>query len=290
VIEAVVPVAVRVELAHAAVQRLAERTGVDVLHIKGPAVHPGLRTRPSTGSDVDVIVRPDGVDLLMRALHDHGWLVETTFAAGSAFDHAANLYHPSWGLLDVHRHYPGMDRDPAGAFATLWRDRNHVELAHVRCAVPSPLAQSLVLLLHAARSGHAGDEHPDVAPNWTDRTPREQSGIRDLAEETGATVALAAATGHLDEFAGSPEAALWEVFVHGGDRLDEWGARLRAARGPRAKAGVALHSLAVNRYYLGQRLGHPPSRPEVVAEFFRRFAAGGRAVATRAVASRRGRR
>ena len=51
--------------------------------------------------------------------------------------------------------------------------------------------------------------------------------------------------------------------MHGGDRLDEWGARFRAARGPRAKASVAWRSLRVNRYYLGQKLGHAPTRPEV---------------------------
>ena len=277
----VVPTPVRVELAHAAVQRLAESVGVDLLHIKGPAVHPGLRTRISTGSDVDVIVRPQGVDRLMATLHDHGWEVETSFAAGSAFDHAANLYHPSWGLLDVHRHYPGMDRDPAHAFETLWRTRGSLDLAHVPCPVPDPLAQSLVLLLHAARTPRAEVVHPDIAPNWTDRTPEERDRLRALAAETGATVALAAATGTLEEYAGTPEAALWEVFAQGGDRLDEWAARLRAARGPRAKAWVAVRSLGVNRYYLGQRLGHPPSGRDVVVEFFRRFAAAGRAVADR---------
>lgn len=279
----VIPTAVRVELAHAAVQRLAESVGVDVLHIKGPAVHPGLRTRASTGSDVDVMVRPAGVDRLMATLRAHGWELETTFGAGSVFDHAANLYHPSWGLLDVHRHYPGMDRDPAHAFDTLWSTRGSVDLAHVACPVPDPLAQSLVLLLHAARTPRGNLEHPDVAPNWTDRTPEERDRLRALAAETGATVALAAATGTIDEHAGTPEAALWEVFAHGGDRLDEWGARLRAARGPRAKASVAARALRVNRYYLAQRLGHPPSRREVVVEFFRRFGAAGRALAGRVV-------
>ena len=277
-----VPLPVRVELAHAAVQRLAEHVGVDLLHIKGPAVHPGLRTSPSTGSDVDVLVRPEGVERLMGALRAHGWEVETTFGSGSAFDHAANLYHPSWGLLDVHRLYPGMDRDPVRAFEALWRTRTSADLAHVACPVPDPLGQSLVLLLHSARSSRPGSRHPDVAPNWTDRSDDERDGIRALAAETGATVALAAATGGLDEFAGTPEAALWEVFAHGGDRLDEWGARLRAARGPRAKASVAVRSLGVNRYYLGQRLGHPPSRRELVAEFFHRLGAAGRALATRA--------
>ncbi|MFL6176774.1 MAG: nucleotidyltransferase family protein [Ornithinibacter sp.] len=273
-----VPLRVRVELAHAAVQALADRAGVDVLHVKGPAVHPGLRDSGRAGTDVDVIVRPSGVEALMGALDAHGWRVETTFDAGSAFDHAANLYHPSWGLLDVHRHYPGMDRDPAGTFDRLWADRTCMALAHVSCAVPDPIAQSLVLLLHAARTPVPGGPHPDIAPNWTDRTDQDRERIRALAADTGATVALAAATGHLDEHRGDPEAALWEVFVHGGDRLDEWGARWRAARGPRAKASVARRALRVNRYYLGRRIGHPPTRTDVAAEFVRRLAEGVRAV------------
>jgi hypothetical protein len=140
-----------------------------------------------------------------------------------------------------------------------------------------------VLLLHAARTPHTGGDHPDVAPNWTDRTAQDRERIRELAADTGATVALAAATGHLDEYRGDPEAAVWEVFVHGGDRLDEWSARFRAARGPRAKASVAWRSLRVNRYYLGQRLGHPPTRTELAAESLRRVGAGVRAVARRVV-------
>ena len=272
----VVPLPVRVQLAHAAVEWLARDSGVDVLHIKGPAVAPGLRPHGGSGSDVDVIVRPEAVDRLMAALDRHGWRVETTFDAGSAFDHAANLYHPSWGLLDVHRHYPGMDRDPAAAFAVLWERRAHVELGHVRCAVPDPLAQSLVLLLHAARSRPADGDHPDIAPNWTDRTAAERDAIRELASRTGATVGLAAATGTLHEHAGDPEAALWEVFAHHGDRLDEWRARWRAARGARAKASVAVRSLEVNRYYLRLRLGHEPTRAEVGREFVRRLGQAGR--------------
>lgn len=277
-----VPLPVRVELAHAAVQVLAEQAGVDVLHIKGPAVQPGLRTATGTGTDVDVIVRPSGVDALLAALAAHGWRVETGFETGSAFDHAANFFHDSWGLLDVHRHYPGMDRDPEHAFERLWGSRGSIELAHVRCAVPEPIAQSLVLLLHAARTPRPGRVHPDIAPNWTDRSPQDRDRIRALAADTGSTVALAAATGDLDRYQGDPEAAVWEVFVHGGDRLDEWGARFRAARGPRAKASVAVRSLRVNRYYLGQRLGHDPTRGEVVAEFFRRIATAGREVVTHA--------
>lgn len=280
----VVPLRVRVELAHAAVQRLAETCGVDLLHVKGPAVDPDLRGSTGRGTDADVLVRPEGVDRLMAALGEHGWRVETTFEAGSAFDHAANLYHPSWGLLDVHRLFPGMDRDPAGAFEVLWADRGSRALAHVPCAVPSPVGQSLLLLLHAARTRTEG-EHPDIGPNWTDRTDAERRAVRDLAERTGATVALAAATGDLAAHAGTSEAALWEVFAGADDRLGEWRARWRSAQGPAAKASVAVRSLGVNRYYLRQRLGREPGRVDVATEFVRRIR-----VATRTLARRCARR
>ncbi len=278
-----VPLAVRVQLAHAAVEWLARECAVDVLHIKGPAVAPGLRPHGGSGTDADVLVRPTGVDALMHALDRHGWRIETTFESGSAFDHAANLYHPSWGLLDVHRHYPGMERDPAAAFDVLWERRQNLELGHVSCAVPDPLAQSLVLLLHAARSTAPGSTNPDIAPNWTDRSEADREAIRELADATGATVGLAAATGHLAEHAGDPDAALWEVFAHPGDRLDEWHARWRAAHGPRAKASVAVRSLAVNRYYLRHRLGHDPSTAELAREFARRIAQAVRELGRRVV-------
>ncbi|NHA68793.1 nucleotidyltransferase family protein [Phycicoccus flavus] len=275
-----VPLRVRVELAHAAVQRLAESCGVDLLHVKGPAVDPGLRGHDGRGTDADVLVRPAHVRRFLAALHAHGWRTETTFGAGSAFDHAANLYHSSWGLLDVHRLFPGMDRDPAAAFEVLWAERVCRDLGHVPCPVPSPLGQSLLLLLHAART-RTGGVHPDVGPNWTLRTEDERRHLRTLAERTGATVGLAAATGELGVHAGSREAALWEVFAGDDDRLGEWRARWRSARGPAAKASVAVRSLGVNRYYLRQRLGREPRGADVALAFVHRLGTGTRALVVR---------
>ncbi len=149
--------------------------------------------------------------------------------------------------------------------------------------MPDPLGQSLVLLLHAARSTAPGSTHPDIAPNWTDRSDADRDAIRDLAEATGSTVGLAAATGHLSEHAGDPDAALWEVFAHPGDRLDEWSARWRAAHGARAKASVAVRSLAVNRYYLRQKLGREPGTADVLHEFARRIGQAGQELGRRVV-------
>ena len=47
---------------------------------------------------------------------------------------------------------PGLGRDPATAFDTLWATRGVATIAGVPCAVPAPSDQAVLLLLHAARS------------------------------------------------------------------------------------------------------------------------------------------
>lgn len=267
-----VPLRARVELAHAAVQALADSLGVRVLHIKGPAADPSLRAGTSSGSDVDLIVEPQAVPQLLIALRETGWTAVTDFTTGSAFDHAANLYHRDWGLLDVHRTYPGLDRDPARTFARLWEQRQSRELAHYPCWVPDRIGQALIVLLHAARSPHVtGQLHPDTGPAWFDLSAAERSAISQLAEELGAQVALAAATGRLDELPDTGEAALWTWFAKGGTRLEEWQARLRAASTWRARLSVVRRAFLVNEYYLAQRLGHDPTPAEIRRESLRRL-------------------
>jgi hypothetical protein len=84
-------VGMRVALAHAAVQVLAEDCGADVLHIKGPAVDDTLldsrpvenadfdddsdrEVVPRSSIDADVLVRPSHVPRLLNAMHSSGWL------------------------------------------------------------------------------------------------------------------------------------------------------------------------------------------------------------------------
>ncbi len=267
-----VPLRARVELAHAAVQALADSLGIRVLHIKGPAADPTLRAGTSSGSDVDVIVDPQGVPGLLTALRDAGWTAITDFTTGSAFDHAANLYHRDWGLLDVHQTYPGLDRDPARTFSRLWEQHQSRELAHYPCPVPDRIGQALIVLLHAARSPHVqGQLHPDTGPAWFDLSAADRGAISRLADELGAQVALAAAIGRFDEVPVTGEGALWAWFAHGGSRLEEWQARLRAAPTWRARASILRRAFRVNEYYLAQRLGHDPSRAEVRREAVRRL-------------------
>lgn len=255
------PIAARVHLAHAVVQKLADDRGVDLLHLKGPAVLPGLRAAGRHSSDVDVLVRPGHLSRLVAGLESVGWEQRTDFATGSVFAHAANWWHDDWGWVDVHVTWPGVTVDPDQAFDVLARGRVLHPIAHRPCPVPDRIAQRLILVLHAARSGGTAD----VVVAWSDAEPGEQDDVRKLAAELGAEVALAAGIGELELHRDDPSYALWHHFIHGGSRLDEWRARMAAAPTARAKVGLVTAAMRVNRDHLRMEMGRPPTRSEVRA-------------------------
>lgn len=267
-----VPVGLRAYLAHAALQTIAEDLGVALLHVKGPATDPALGRPRSRSTDADVLVRPDQVESFIDELEAHGWREMTSFATGSAFGHAATYFHDSWGYADVHRVFPGIRaRD---AFAQLWEHRREADLAGITCAVPSLTAQRLLLMLHLARNG-AGEADPDYERAWSSLTQDERAEIHGLALSLEAEVALAAALGQLDFYVDDPAHDLWQVFsARSHSRLSEWGARMKAAPGAKAKTRLALRALLVNRDHLAMRLQRQPTRAEIVQEFFHRLGAG----------------
>ncbi|RYC04425.1 nucleotidyltransferase family protein [Nocardioides zhouii] len=260
------PIGARVHLAHAVVQKLADDRAIDLLHLKGPAVLPGLRDAGRQSSDVDVLVRPSHLHRLVTALESVGWERRTDFATGSVFAHAANWWHDGWGWVDVHVSWPGVTIDAEQAFDVLARDAVRHSIAHRDCPVPGRTAQRLILVLHAARSG----SFADVDDAWTHADPSEQDDVRRLTAELGAEVALAAGIGELELHRGAPTYALWKHFLTGGSRLDEWRARLAAAPDARAKAALLTSALWVNRDHLRMELGRPPTRQEVRARQARR--------------------
>ncbi len=254
---------VRVHLAHAVVQAVADDCGADILHVKGPAIDPRISAQRRTSTDADVIVRPAHVMTYLATLQERGWELRTSFQTGSAFEHAASLWHQQLGWVDVHRQFPGIEVDPAEAFDILWRDSAPASIAHRACRVPGLDAQRLILLIHAARSHRPRD----VEAAWS----AERAGIKELARELRAEVALAAVTGNLDDFADRPTYLLWRHFSSGsGSRLDEWRARLKAAPSRRAALRLVFRALEVNTDHLAMRLGHQPSRAEVAQEYVKR--------------------
>lgn len=192
------------------------------------------------------------------------------FAASSAFEHSATFAHPFWGYADVHRRYPGFTVPETEAFDELWRPRRQSCFAGIGCSVPDLVGQRLVVLLHAARSSRSSRTEADIARAWTDLSPDARSEVERLVDRLGAQVALAAATGTLDEWIGDPRHDLWQVVSDGGTRVDEWRARIRAAPSLRAKARLVLRAPLVNVEHLTMVRGSRPTGWEVFVEFFAR--------------------
>ncbi len=263
-----VPLSVRLRFGHAAVQYLADEIGVDLLHIKGVAVDPALRSDRASGSDVDVLVRPGHIARLDRAMRQHGWRLYSTFEWGSPFGHAQTYLHDAWGYVDIHRFFPGIRVEPGRAFERLWRDRSEVQIAGIGCYVPSVAGQSVLLVLNAARSGTG--RSVDVRTAWIDASADRRAEMAALVADLDGPVAFAAATNGLERYRRERDYRLWKIVSEGGSRSAEWWARIRAAPNLGAALRVAARAPRVNIDRLAHRLGRAPTRREVVGEFFRR--------------------
>ena len=264
-----VPLYVRIGFAHAAVQWLADALQADVLHVKGAALDPTLRPGRMY-SDADVLVHPDHVTRLLAELQRHGWVLISSFAFGSSFEHSATLRHPDFGLLDLHRIYPGTGPTPVAAFEQLWAEHTVTDLGGLPCPVPSRGAQAALLLLHAARAGADRKAALDIESVWITADETLRRDILTWVDRLDAGLGFSVITGTLDEHSADPAYDLWRVAARGGTRFEEWRARVRAARGLPAKAGVVGRSMLVNVEHLTIVRGHPVTRREVVAEFFGR--------------------
>lgn len=203
-----VPVALRVHLAHATLQSVADTAGVEVLHIKGPAFDPALRPANRAPScDADLLVRPSQLRRFTAALRQHGWLEVVKLRSRGVLHHSTNWYHPQLGQADLHVRFPGIQREVEAAFDALWQRRTTVEIAHRPCTATDAAASRLIVLLHAAREPHARKSEIGVA--WGGASNQQREEVRALAKELDAEVALAAAVGGLDAFRHRREYALW---------------------------------------------------------------------------------
>lgn len=202
-----IPIQLRVHLAHAVVQAIADDAHVDILHIKGPAAEAVRGDRHST--DADVLVRPEQAERFFEALSEHGWGEVTRLVSGGLFEHSANCYHPQLGQLDVHVRFPGILIPAPDAFAAMWQEQDEVQIAHVTCSVPSLTHHRLLLLMHAARN--LGDRDEEAQNLWSALTPEDQGEVWGSARLLKAEVALAAAVGGLDEFKDRPDYTFWAM-------------------------------------------------------------------------------
>jgi hypothetical protein len=280
-----VPLSIRLHLGRAAVQTIADRASIDLLHIKGDAVDPRLRPILRPGTDIDILVRPSHLARLDRELRAFGWQVYSTFENGSPFGHAQTYRHETWGFVDVHRLFPGIGLDPASAFARLWSERESMLFGGVSCPVPTVAAQAAILVLNAARM--RGTHPRDLGPTWSDASPTDREELLAQIEALDARLAFDAAFGRLDDHRGASEYRLWKAVSQGGGRVEEWWGRVLAARGLAARIRVIGRVPLVNVEHLEHELGRPPTRLEVVREFFARPLRGLRELRRRSLRARR---
>lgn len=282
------PAWVGVRFSHACLQVLADDHGVDLLHIKGPAIDESLLDRrtvqhpdsdesfeelvPRNSVDADVLVRPSHVNRLFRALSAHGWRMAFDFVDGSAFEHASTWEHPTFEHVDVHRQFPGIGLDREAAFELLWADRQTTLIAGQPCPVPDLTTQRLILILHAVRGGNL--QHCDIRNSWTRASDDQRREVERLAADLHAQVALAAGTGRLDEHHGSREYDLWKVLSTGDRSLTRlWLARVKAQPTLVAAIRMGVKLILPNRNRMAQSLGRRPSAGELAHEYLQRIGA-----------------
>lgn len=254
-----IPVTLRVHLAHATLQAIAEECGADVLHIKGPAVDPSLRPEGRGSVDADVLVRPAHLKRFLDGLRRFGWQEVTRLTSGGVVEHSTNWYHGEVGQVDVHVRFPGIQIEPERAFVRLWEGRHTQVVGHSPCAVPSLDAQRLILLLHAAR----GERDADVEVAWTNLAEADRDRVSALAIELSADVAFAAATGRLEDFRDRPEYELWRLFASGEIRTRALASM--AAHTKAAPAGTEQVHLRTFRHMV-ILLRHKPQRLETLLQ------------------------
>lgn len=272
--------------AHAAVQWAADQHGIDVLHIKGPAVDASLLEQELVGSfedpgegaprvpvartsvDADVLVRPSQVRRLLRVLRQSGWQVLTGFRDGSEYAHAATLFHPSFGSLDVHRRFPGFGAKPEDVFERLWVERREVELAGKLCPVPSITAQRLVLISHAVRS-RTPPTHADLRRTWFEAEPSVRLLVDELAQEIGAEVVLGAARGRLAGLRDRRDFRLWSYVAAGTAPSPAaiWLARVKAEPTFFARVRMAIHVARPKPRRIWANEGRAPTRREILEAY-----------------------
>lgn len=263
-----IPQPVRVELAHAVAQATARQAGVDALLIKGHATDSRLYYPGRSSTDVDVLVRPLHVSRMARVLESVGWVTVTTFRSGSSFQHAQTMSHPAWGLMDVHRYFPGFDGPAADTFESLWRDRVTMPVAHYPCEVPQLVDQALLIAVHSARTA-AGTRY-DMTHLRRVLGPSDWRALESRAQELNAHVAFAAANGTLDTYRDHPSYDLWSVLALGGTRSQEWRARMRAATTMRQRARIVARAPLPNLDHLRMDLGHEPTPSQIAQATVRR--------------------
>ncbi|MFC6353337.1 hypothetical protein ACFP6B_05440 [Rothia nasimurium] len=263
------PLNVRIRLSHAHLQYLATVSSSDILHIKGYIYGPDTYPTTRASSDVDLLVRPEHVEKFVESTVSAGWQILTTFETGSDYHHAMTIYHPTWGLADIHRAFPGIGLDATQAFNRLWEKRRIKTIANVECLTTSLTDSRIIVYVHAARS--TSKHKPDVEYLNKILSWEEKKEIEKRVAEIEADLAFAAATGTIEKYSKHPDYLFWKTASQETSNITRWYARIKNAPSLQQKIKTIFDIFLVNQDHLAMELGHQPTRQEVRQKFFTRF-------------------
>lgn len=139
------------ELVYGLVAAVAAQAGIDIVFIKGPALHAqGLREREHSG-DVDVWVDPARTEDLIDELTRWGWQ-RVPFDFHESMYHSVTMEGSAWGCeIDVHYRFPGMAVAAETAFGRLSAGAQSKEFAGITARIPKRVAHAVVFALHSVR-------------------------------------------------------------------------------------------------------------------------------------------
>ncbi len=147
-----------VQLAAALTGSIANKAGLRCLFIKGPAaVSAGVRPA-RTSSDIDLLVHPSDVEVLLILLAQRGWTLRPCVEGMGIPKHSHSAYHPSWPCdIDIHFMFPGFEAKPQAAFEFLFENSTPYFYAGIEVRIPNVTALIVFQITHALRNLHLED-------------------------------------------------------------------------------------------------------------------------------------
>jgi hypothetical protein len=154
------------ELVYALLAEVARENAIEIVFIKGPALHAqGLREREHSG-DVDCWVRPGEEVRLAEAMVEWGWTPLYSAFLGTGVPHSLTLQPAEWGCaIDVHSRFPGMAISPEAAFEYVQARSEPRSYAGVRVRTPSTSEHAVMTALHELRPAHGRQPSPTQIAN-----------------------------------------------------------------------------------------------------------------------------
>lgn len=146
-------------LAAALTGSIAKKAGLRCLFIKGPAaVSAGVRPARAS-SDIDLLVHPSDVEMLLSLLERRGWILRPSVEGMGIPKHSHSAYHPSWPCdIDIHFVFPGFDVEPQIAFDFLFENSLQYIYAGIEVRIPNIASMIVFQITHALRNLHLEDQ------------------------------------------------------------------------------------------------------------------------------------